>query len=331
MENQMQELGHWEICGGKLTIYGTAEKPLFMAKEVVEKLGHTDVSMMVQLVGDSEKLTRKLFWAGKTREMYFLTENGLYEILMQSRKPIAKRFKTKVKEILRELRTKGTYTVEKPQEQKEDHYFDSLIIHHLSALEVQPLIKYHKGKPVILKSDLAKLTDKCGGKIDEVLMRLKGKLVRGEDYIALQGSDFTKFKDCNKGKPFPPRVNSNTLIFQSGFWKILKALDFSCDIEFPPELEPTPLPQRNKIPVLSLKGCKKQCVDVPDNIKMQESIREISRRTQAFSELLRLYNRYNEPDEQKGFGRALESVISDIYCSVLSLRKIEYGVKEMYI
>ena len=35
---------------------------------------------------------------------WFLTEYGLYEVLMQSRKPVARRFKTAVKEILKDLR-----------------------------------------------------------------------------------------------------------------------------------------------------------------------------------------------------------------------------------
>lgn len=39
--------------------------------------------------------------------MNVLTENGLYEVLFQSRKPIAKAFKAEVKKILKELRFRG--------------------------------------------------------------------------------------------------------------------------------------------------------------------------------------------------------------------------------
>lgn len=47
-----------------------------------------------------------------------LTENGLYEVLMLSRKPIAKQFKTRVKEILKTIRKTGSYSVPKtPSEQ----------------------------------------------------------------------------------------------------------------------------------------------------------------------------------------------------------------------
>ena len=41
--------------------------------------------------------------------MWFLTEDGLYEVLMQSTKPIAKEFKKQVKEILKSIRKNGMY------------------------------------------------------------------------------------------------------------------------------------------------------------------------------------------------------------------------------
>ena len=40
-------------------------------------------------------------------EYWFLTEDGLYEVLMQSRKPIAKQFKKEVKKILKQIRKTG--------------------------------------------------------------------------------------------------------------------------------------------------------------------------------------------------------------------------------
>ena len=41
-----------------------------------------------------------------------LTEDGLYEVLMQSRKPIAKEFKREVKQILKTIRKHGLYAKE---------------------------------------------------------------------------------------------------------------------------------------------------------------------------------------------------------------------------
>ena len=88
-------------------MYGTFDNPLFLAKDVAEWIEHSDVSTMAKAVDEEERLTQTLFVSGQNRDCLFLTEEGLYEVLMQSRKPIAKAFKKKVKEILKELRTKG--------------------------------------------------------------------------------------------------------------------------------------------------------------------------------------------------------------------------------
>lgn len=46
---------------------------------------------------------------GGNQQVWFLTEDGLYKILMQSRKPIARQFKRGVKNILKEIRKTGGY------------------------------------------------------------------------------------------------------------------------------------------------------------------------------------------------------------------------------
>ena len=53
-----------------------------------------------------EKLKCLLSTSGQRREMWFLTEDGLYEVLMQSRKPIAKAFKKEVKQNIKSHRLK---------------------------------------------------------------------------------------------------------------------------------------------------------------------------------------------------------------------------------
>ena len=53
-------------------------------------------------------------------DTWFLTEDGLYELLMQSRKPIAKQFKKGVKKILHEIRTKGGYIASTDADTPED-------------------------------------------------------------------------------------------------------------------------------------------------------------------------------------------------------------------
>lgn len=107
--NELKVLEQKDILGSEFSIYGTVEEPMFLAKDVAEWIGHTDLSRMVGLVEDDEKLKRTMYVSGQNREYWFLTEHGLYEILMQSRKSIAKVFKKQVKEILKEIRKNGSY------------------------------------------------------------------------------------------------------------------------------------------------------------------------------------------------------------------------------
>lgn len=113
--NQNTELsiiGTYEFMGETIAIYNTPEDPLFLAKDVAEWIEHSRASEMVKSVDNEEKLIQTILASGQRREVWFLTEDGLYEVFMQSRKLKAKKFKKKVKAILKEIRTKGRYRSE---------------------------------------------------------------------------------------------------------------------------------------------------------------------------------------------------------------------------
>ncbi|MDY4760724.1 BRO family protein [Streptococcus thoraltensis] len=107
--------------GHALDVYGDFENPLFMARAVAEMIdygktsqGYYDVQTMLRKVDEDEKVkavpvegTTDNFRRGQ--KVWFLTEHGLYEVLMRSSKPKAKEFRKAVKEILKEVRMKGYY------------------------------------------------------------------------------------------------------------------------------------------------------------------------------------------------------------------------------
>ena len=109
--NNLKIIDERTILTKEFKIYGDFENPLFLAKDIAEWIEHSDVSMMLKSIDDEEKLIQTMFVSGQNREMWFLTEDGLYEVLMQSRKPIAKAFKKEVKKILKEIRKTGSYEV----------------------------------------------------------------------------------------------------------------------------------------------------------------------------------------------------------------------------
>lgn len=121
-----------EVLGKEFKMYGTVDTPLFLARDVAELIdyaktgkGSYDVSRMLNTVDEDEYLVRKVFVSGQKRDMKFLTEDGLYEVLMQSTKPIAKQFKKEVKAILKQLRLTGAAFVEGREEEAIEKYFPS--------------------------------------------------------------------------------------------------------------------------------------------------------------------------------------------------------------
>ena len=107
--NELQIIEQRELLGQDFKIYGDFENPLFLAKDVAEWIEHNKPNELVAVADENEKLKATISLSGQNREMWFLTEDGLYEVLMQSRKPIAKQFKKQVKVILREIRQTGSY------------------------------------------------------------------------------------------------------------------------------------------------------------------------------------------------------------------------------
>ena len=107
-----------EICGKQFRVWNTPEEPLFLAKDVAIYTGYTGraaVSHMLRIVNDKDKLKldTTVICKGKPakRNVYFITEQGLYKVLMRSDKPNAAQFQDKVCEILKEIRQTGGYIV----------------------------------------------------------------------------------------------------------------------------------------------------------------------------------------------------------------------------
>ena len=189
LTNSIQVLSETELLGHKFTVYGTAENPLFLAKEVAECIdyaktsqGYYDVSRMVGTVDEEEKHLRTIFVDGRNYEMWFLTEDGLYEVLMQSRKPIAKEFKKGVKEILKTIRKTGGYIATKQDDTPEEIMARALTIanetlarrekrlkeleadnQHQQAVIEEKDAKIAKIQP---KADFAEAAFKAEGKVD---------------------------------------------------------------------------------------------------------------------------------------------------------------------
>lgn len=128
MKEQIYVLKQTELLGHQFTVYGTAENPLFRAKEVADIIEHPNVSVMLNLVDNDEKGVKQFLTPGGNQKVAVLTEDGLYEILMQSRKPIAKQFKKGVKQILHDIRTTGGYIATKHDDTPDEIMARALLV-----------------------------------------------------------------------------------------------------------------------------------------------------------------------------------------------------------
>lgn len=82
------------ILGKEFVIYGTVQDPWFKAKDVAEWIEYdaSSINKLINSVDEDEKARHIMATLKGDQEVWFLSENGVYEVLMQSRKPIAKEF-----------------------------------------------------------------------------------------------------------------------------------------------------------------------------------------------------------------------------------------------
>lgn len=80
---ELQVIDQIEVLNKDFKIYGDLENPLFLAKDVAKWIEHKNMTDMMNIVDDDEKLTSTIPNSGQKRKMWFLTEDGLYELLKE--------------------------------------------------------------------------------------------------------------------------------------------------------------------------------------------------------------------------------------------------------
>lgn len=180
MKNEIQVLDDRYILGKKVRTYGDIENPLFLARDVAEWIEHSNARMMLKSIDDEEKVcVNNPYASSGQQEQWFLTEDGLYEVLMQSRKPIAKEFKKKVKNMLKDLRMnrvnlyqdmspelKAIFVIDKKQQEmgvKVDYLYNHMTIDYEQQENLNQLAK-------------SRAVDLLGGKKSQAYKRMSKKL-----------------------------------------------------------------------------------------------------------------------------------------------------------
>lgn len=167
-------------------------EPWFVAKDVCDALGLSNVSVALQRLDDDE---RSKFNLGRQGETNIITEAGLYSLIMASKKSEAKAFKRWVThEVLPAIRKDGGYMVAKADETPEQTMARAVLIAQATIERQNKQIEEMRPKAVfadavsvskstILVGDLAKILRQNGFEVGA--NRLFG-ILRDQGYLCKQ-------------------------------------------------------------------------------------------------------------------------------------------------
>ena len=126
MQEQMLSLvKEIKIFDKNIKMYGSIEYPWFVASDVANWINHSNPTVMLKSVDEDEKGLNIVYTLGGNQTKWCLTEDGLYEVCMQSRKPIAKQIKKEIKKYLKEIRLTGGTVADNREEEFINTYFPS--------------------------------------------------------------------------------------------------------------------------------------------------------------------------------------------------------------
>lgn len=152
----MNIVGTIKFGNKTLDVYGSLDNPLFRASDVADMIDYSSGNTwgMLQMCEEDEKLNLPMVVAGQRRSISFLTENGLYNVLSQSRKQIARGWRRIIhNELISLRRSREKNIVEQFEDwdhQLDDIYFDEETGILMQSVTVQGgdviQIPYEKGR-----------------------------------------------------------------------------------------------------------------------------------------------------------------------------------------
>lgn len=124
----------------QLSVYSSLDEPIFRASDVAKMIDYSDGNTwkMLEMCEQDEKLNLPMVVAGQKRSVSFVTETGLYNILSQSRKTIARKWRRVIhNELIRMRKEKNMDVVEQFEEW--DHMLDTIYFDEETGLLMQSI------------------------------------------------------------------------------------------------------------------------------------------------------------------------------------------------
>lgn len=131
MENNTmtQVVGQLKFDNRLLDVYSSLDEPIFRLSDVGDMIDYSDGNTwaMTSMLEEDEKLNLTMLVGGQRRTVSFVTETGLYNILSQSRKPLARKWRRIIHDQLIRIRKEHNRNVIQ-QFDEWDHELDTLYI-----------------------------------------------------------------------------------------------------------------------------------------------------------------------------------------------------------
>lgn len=120
-----------------IDVYSSVNTPIFKASDIAEIIDYSNNTWnLLNMCEEDEKLKLQMVVAGQRRTVSFITETGLYNVLSQSRKPIARKWRRIIHEELINLRKARAKNIIE-QFEDWDHELDTLYIDEETGILMQ--------------------------------------------------------------------------------------------------------------------------------------------------------------------------------------------------
>ena len=199
--------------------------PWFVAKDVAEILGYSDTNAMTRRMDSDEVKTCADKSSGQVRNIYIISESGLYRAILGSRKPEAKAFKRWVThEVLPSIRKTGGYVAATGTESPEELYARAMSSLH-AALERQKeisaaqakQIEMDKPKVVFAESIAVAKTSILVGEMAKLIKQSTGvEIGQNRFFDYLRDNGYLHSKGSQKNLPTQRSVNAGWFEVKEG-------------------------------------------------------------------------------------------------------------------
>lgn len=170
-------------------------EPWFVLNDVVNVLGLSNARMVKERLSEDVSSTYPLQTAGGTQHSTIINEDGLYDVILESRKPEAKAFRKWItSEVIPSIRKTGSYSI---QPQLPQNYKEALIAlvgqveenERLQSEKLQLVSQIEDDRPKVMFAETCLTSDRS------ILVREVAKLASKQGLMIGERRLFQKLRD----------------------------------------------------------------------------------------------------------------------------------------